>query len=94
MRRADNRVLDSHGDLCLCISPVFLSPLLSMWADDDIQGAYWGTAYSGYALIYAPGYYVHTWNLRNKDMVRPLYVCYPLNGLFESQQLIQIYPIS
>lgn len=38
------------------------------------QGAYWGTAYAAYALIYTPGYYVHTWNLHNKDLVRPLYV--------------------
>ncbi|KAK8191963.1 hypothetical protein HDK77DRAFT_62183 [Phyllosticta capitalensis] len=37
-------------------------------------GAYWGTAYAAYALIYTPGYYVHTWNLHNKDLVRPLYL--------------------
>ncbi|GFN20892.1 hypothetical protein ABZX51_009818 [Aspergillus tubingensis] len=37
-------------------------------------GAYWGTAYAGYALIYTPGYYVHTWNLHNKDLIRPLYL--------------------
>lgn len=38
------------------------------------QGAYWGTAYAGYSMIYTPGYYVHTWNLRNGDLARPLYV--------------------
>ncbi|GLA60859.1 hypothetical protein AtubIFM54640_001357 [Aspergillus tubingensis] len=37
-------------------------------------GAYWGTAYAGYALIYTPGYYVHTWNLHNRDLIRPLYL--------------------
>ncbi|GAD94409.1 hypothetical protein NECHADRAFT_85215 [Paecilomyces variotii No. 5] len=37
-------------------------------------GAYWGTAYAGYALIWSPGYYVHTWNLRNKDLIKPLYL--------------------
>ncbi|RDW70456.1 uncharacterized protein DSM5745_07967 [Aspergillus mulundensis] len=37
-------------------------------------GAYWGTAYAGYALIDTPGYYVHTWNLHNKDLIRPLYL--------------------
>ncbi|RAK95362.1 uncharacterized protein BO80DRAFT_419179 [Aspergillus ibericus CBS 121593] len=37
-------------------------------------GAYWGTAYAGYALIYSPGYYVHTWDLYNKDLIRPLYL--------------------
>lgn len=39
-----------------------------------LQGAYWGTAYAGYAMIYTPGYYVHTWNLRNGDLIQPLYV--------------------
>lgn len=37
-------------------------------------GAFWGTAYAGYAMILAPGYYVHQWHLRNADLVRPLYV--------------------
>ncbi|KAJ5677953.1 uncharacterized protein N7477_003586 [Penicillium maclennaniae] len=37
------------------------------------KGAYWGTAYAGYSLIFTPGYYVHTWNLRNGDLVKPLY---------------------
>ncbi|KAJ5371216.1 uncharacterized protein N7496_007308 [Penicillium cataractarum] len=39
-----------------------------------LKGAYWGTAYAGYALIYTPGYGVHTWNLHNKDLTRPLYL--------------------
>jgi hypothetical protein len=39
-----------------------------------LKGAYWGTAYAGYALIYTPGYGVHIWNLHNKDLIRPLYV--------------------
>ncbi|KAL2817190.1 hypothetical protein BJX63DRAFT_386336 [Aspergillus granulosus] len=37
-------------------------------------GAYWGTAYAGYSLIYTPGYCVHTWNLRNRDLTKPLYL--------------------
>ncbi|KAJ9143510.1 Integral membrane protein PTH11 [Pleurostoma richardsiae] len=37
-------------------------------------GAYWGTAYAGYGMIYTPGYYVHQWNLRNGDLIRPLYL--------------------
>ena len=37
-------------------------------------GAFWGTAYAGYAMIQTPGYYVHQWHLRNGDLVRPLYV--------------------
>ncbi|KAF4835455.1 hypothetical protein CGCSCA4_v012628 [Colletotrichum siamense] len=37
-------------------------------------GAYWGTAYAAYGMIWTPGYYVHTWNLRNKDLIQPLYL--------------------
>ncbi|KAK7543209.1 hypothetical protein IWX49DRAFT_600651 [Phyllosticta citricarpa] len=37
-------------------------------------GAYWGTAYAAYGLISTPGYYVHMWNLHNRDLVRPLYL--------------------
>ncbi|KAK8162013.1 hypothetical protein IWX90DRAFT_515640 [Phyllosticta citrichinensis] len=37
-------------------------------------GAYWGTAYTAHALIATPGYFVHTWNLHNGDLVRPLYL--------------------
>lgn len=25
-------------------------------------------------MVYTPGYYVHQWNLHNRDLVRPLYV--------------------
>jgi hypothetical protein len=38
------------------------------------QAAYWGTAYAGYSMIFTPGYYVHTWDLTNGDLIRPLYV--------------------
>lgn len=37
-------------------------------------GAYWGTAYAGYGMIYTPGYFVHQWNMRNGDLIRPLYL--------------------
>ncbi|KAF7538493.1 hypothetical protein G7054_g2885 [Neopestalotiopsis clavispora] len=36
--------------------------------------AYWGTAYAGYSMIFTPGYYVHTWDLTNGDLIRPLYL--------------------
>ncbi|KAH7146125.1 hypothetical protein EDB81DRAFT_651229 [Dactylonectria macrodidyma] len=39
-----------------------------------IEEAYWGTAYAAYALIWTPGYYVHTWNLRMGDLVKPLWL--------------------
>uniref|UniRef100_L2FWA6 60s ribosomal protein l36 n=1 Tax=Colletotrichum fructicola (strain Nara gc5) TaxID=1213859 RepID=L2FWA6_COLFN len=45
-------------------------------------GAYWGTAYAAYGMIWTPGYYVHTWNLRNKDLIQPLY-CTPHNAIWE-----------
>ncbi|KAI5240562.1 hypothetical protein E4T47_05494 [Aureobasidium subglaciale] len=32
------------------------------------------TAYAGYKMIFYLGYYVHQWNLRNGDLVEPLYV--------------------
>ncbi|CAD0017548.1 unnamed protein product, partial [Aureobasidium pullulans] len=37
-------------------------------------GGYWCTAYAGYRMIYTPGYYVHQWNLRNAELVEPLYL--------------------
>jgi hypothetical protein len=57
-------------------SPIALIPEATSWSSltDKLKGAYWGTAYAGYALIYTPGYGVHTWNLHNKDLIRPLYV--------------------
>ncbi|KAJ4191816.1 hypothetical protein NW759_016656 [Fusarium solani] len=49
---------------------VFVEEVLMICA----YGAYWGTAYAAYALIWTPGYYVHTWNLRNGDLVKPLWL--------------------
>ncbi|GAB1319242.1 Rhodopsin domain-containing protein [Madurella fahalii] len=37
-------------------------------------GAYIGTTYVSYEMIKTPGYFVHTWNLRNGDLVRPLWL--------------------
>ncbi|KAJ1334072.1 hypothetical protein MN608_04075 [Microdochium nivale] len=37
-------------------------------------GAYWGTAYAGFELVLTPGYYVHTWDLRLGDVIRPAYL--------------------
>lgn len=37
-------------------------------------GAYIGTVYVSYEMIKTPGYFVHTWNLRLGDLVRPLWV--------------------
>ncbi|CAI7648602.1 unnamed protein product [Penicillium pancosmium] len=66
---------------CVC-----LRLFARVWIDKKIRveevmmicayGAYWGTAYAGYSLIFTPGYYVHTWNLQNKDLIRPLYVSF------------------
>ncbi|CAJ2511129.1 Uu.00g067540.m01.CDS01 [Anthostomella pinea] len=54
--------------LCTVLTSLIL--FLTQW----LQGAYWGTAYAGYSMIYTPGYYVHQWNLHNRDLVRPLYL--------------------
>ncbi|KAF7588253.1 hypothetical protein BBP40_005975 [Aspergillus hancockii] len=72
--------------LCLC-----LRWYVRLWLDkkariEDIlaicaYGAFWGTNYAGYSMIWTPGYYVHTWNLRNGDLIHPLWV----------EQLILIY---
>ncbi|KAJ4397790.1 hypothetical protein N0V93_002027 [Gnomoniopsis smithogilvyi] len=37
-------------------------------------GAYWATAYAGYSMIFTPGYYVHQWNLHNRDLIQPLWL--------------------
>ncbi|KAF5862058.1 hypothetical protein ETB97_012205 [Aspergillus alliaceus] len=49
------------------------------------QGAYCGTAYAAYGMISTPGYYVHTWDLRNKDLIRPLYGDL---GILSSEQML------
>ncbi|OOQ88418.1 putative 60s ribosomal protein l36 protein [Penicillium brasilianum] len=71
---------------CMVIATlcIFLRLYSRCWLDKTLRleevlmigayGAYWGTAYAGYALIYAPGYGIHTWNLHNKDLIRPLYL--------------------
>ncbi|KAF5001741.1 hypothetical protein FDECE_10874 [Fusarium decemcellulare] len=62
-------LLRAYGRLWL-ERKVFVEEVLMILA----YGAYWGTAYAGYALIWSPGYYVHTWNLRLGDLVEPLYL--------------------
>ena len=49
-------------------------------------GALMGTAYAGYGMIWAPGYYVHQWHLTNKDLIRPLWVS---KSESESQENVQ-----
>ncbi|KAJ5762411.1 uncharacterized protein N7511_005793 [Penicillium nucicola] len=44
------------------------------WTNLPWRGAYWGTAYASYALISSPGYFVHTWDLTKKDLIRPLFL--------------------
>ncbi|KAL3481107.1 hypothetical protein BJX99DRAFT_195375 [Aspergillus californicus] len=72
--------------LCTVITTLCLLLRLfaRVWVDKKVRleevlmvcayGAYWGTAYAGYALISTPGYYVHTWDLHNEDLIRPLYL--------------------
>ncbi|KAH7464404.1 hypothetical protein FOMA001_g17537 [Fusarium oxysporum f. sp. matthiolae] len=72
--------------LCIAIATLclLLRTYIRMWKEKKIHreevlmfgayGAFWGTAYAGYAMILAPGYYVHQWHLRNADLVRPLYL--------------------
>ncbi|KAM0438631.1 hypothetical protein ACHAPT_001384 [Fusarium lateritium] len=62
-------LLRAYGRLWL-ERKVFVEEVLMICA----YGAYWGTAFAAYALIWTPGYYVHTWNLRNGDLVRPLWL--------------------
>ncbi|SCO54175.1 related to integral membrane protein PTH11 [Fusarium fujikuroi] len=71
---------------CIAIATLclLLRTYMRMWKPKEIQreevlmfGAYaalCGTAYAGYAMIWAPGYYVHQWHLHNADLVQPLYV--------------------
>ncbi|KAE8153296.1 hypothetical protein BDV25DRAFT_169179 [Aspergillus avenaceus] len=72
--------------VCMVIATLclLLRAYVRLWLDKKFRvedvlmicayGAYWGTAYAGYSLIWTPGYYVHTWNLRNGDLIRPLYL--------------------
>ncbi|KAH7244500.1 uncharacterized protein BKA55DRAFT_516221, partial [Fusarium redolens] len=47
-----------------------------IWLEEKIfiEEAYWGTAFAAYSLIWTPGYYVHKWDLKNGDLIRPLYL--------------------
>ncbi|KAJ5218878.1 uncharacterized protein N7498_000977 [Penicillium cinerascens] len=72
--------------LCMVVATMclFLRITVRLWLEKKLRveefmvilayGAYWGTAYAGYGLIYTPGYFVHTWNLHNEDLIRPLYL--------------------
>lgn len=47
-------------------------------------------------MIWTPGYYVHTWDLHNRDLIHPLYVRLPLPFpalplVADEQQLILVY---
>ncbi|KAI1337555.1 hypothetical protein F5Y15DRAFT_425598 [Xylariaceae sp. FL0016] len=52
-------------------------------------GNYWGCAYSSYAMIYYPGYFVHNWNLQLGDTIRPYYFIF-LFGVFYSVVLAMV----
>jgi len=71
-------------------STIPLFPLAPKITAKTLQGAYWGTAYAAYSLIYTPGYGVHTWNLHNKDLIKPLYVCFTL-GYIKSPLTLLAY---
>ncbi|KAF7631423.1 hypothetical protein F9C07_2276778 [Aspergillus flavus] len=72
--------------VCMVVATLclFLRWYVRIWLDRRVRmedvltigayGAYWGTAYAAYGMIYTPGYYVHTWDLRNRDLIRPLYL--------------------
>ncbi|KAF5018330.1 hypothetical protein F66182_9691 [Fusarium sp. NRRL 66182] len=72
--------------LCIVVSTLclLLRAYIRMWKEKTIRreevlmfgayGAFWGTAYAGYAMVETPGYYVHQWHLRNGDPVCPLYL--------------------
>ncbi|KAK1855253.1 60s ribosomal protein l36 [Colletotrichum chrysophilum] len=63
---------------CMVIATLclFLRCYARLWIEKKvrIEEAYWGTAYAADGMIWTPGYYVHTWNLRNKDLIQPLYL--------------------
>ncbi|KAL3496536.1 hypothetical protein BJX62DRAFT_193462 [Aspergillus germanicus] len=82
----DNTLAWVVTTVCTVVTTIclFLRLFTRVWLEKNVRveevlmvcayGAYWGTAYAGYAMIYTPGYYVHTWNLRNEDLIRPLYL--------------------
>ncbi|KAL6231690.1 hypothetical protein BDW75DRAFT_243684 [Aspergillus navahoensis] len=61
-----------------CYSLLFLSHLLQIISSQDIPTrrnprdnclhCFWGATYSLFALINVPGYFVHTWNVRLRDV--------------------------
>ncbi|KAK1783185.1 hypothetical protein QBC45DRAFT_447946 [Copromyces sp. CBS 386.78] len=71
---------------CLVVSTlcVFIRLYARVWIEKRARieevlmicayGSYWGTVWAGYEMIKTPGYYVHTWNLHNGDLVRPLWL--------------------
>ncbi|KAE8391182.1 hypothetical protein BDV23DRAFT_171776 [Aspergillus alliaceus] len=74
--------------VCMIVATLclFLRGYVRIWLDRKVRiedalticayGAYCGTAYAAYGMISTPGYYVHTWDLRNKDLIRPLYLIF------------------
>lgn len=70
-------------------STILCSALSHKIPANTLQGAYWGTAYAAYSLIYTPGYGVHTWNLHNKDLIKPLYVSC-CSSLFSNYQYVRV----
>jgi hypothetical protein len=51
-----------------------------------IQGCYWGALYAEICLIKTPGYFVHQWNVRLKDMIPTQYVNYPFESAIHFSQ--------
>jgi hypothetical protein len=48
---------------------------------DKTKGNYWGAAYATFKLVDTPGYFVHQWNVRLKDVIPTNYVSIPSSKL-------------
>lgn len=51
------------------------------------QGCYWGPTYTAFAMVKIPGYFVHQWNVRLRDIMPTNYVGYSKLGLPRVQHL-------
>jgi hypothetical protein len=45
------------------------------------KGNYWGAAYATFKMVDTPGYFVHQWNVRLKDVIPTNYVSILLRKL-------------
>lgn len=72
-----NGVWSSH-DLGICM----FDPLTVLYMiSNKTKGNYWGAAYATFKMVDTPGYFVHQWNVRLKDVIPTNYVSIPLRKL-------------